>query len=96
MIAGLAANPDGEWMNQMARNLTDTMDGFLRNATYLIRDRDPLFTKVFKDILKDRGVKSDPVTLSLLDGRTSSTGISVRVLWFIANLRLLVPQDLST
>jgi len=56
-IAGIAANPDGEWMKQMARNLTDTVDGFLRNATYLIRDRDPLFSKAFEDILEDRGVQ---------------------------------------
>ena len=56
-IAGIAANPDGEWMKQMARNLTDTVDGFLRDATYLIHDRDPLFTAAFEGILKERGVK---------------------------------------
>jgi putative transposase len=44
-------------MQQMARNLTDTVDGFLRNATYLIHDRDPLFTDAFEGILRERGVK---------------------------------------
>ncbi|MBN2574711.1 MAG: transposase [Deltaproteobacteria bacterium] len=40
----------------MARNPTDSVDGFLRNATHLIHDRDPLFTGAFRGILRDRGV----------------------------------------
>ena len=56
-IAGIRVDPDGEWMKQMARNLTDLVDGFLRNATYLIHDRDPVFTEAFEAILGDRGVK---------------------------------------
>ncbi len=51
-IAGIRINPDGAWMKQMARNLTDPVDGFLRNARYLIHDADPLFTDAFKAILK--------------------------------------------
>ncbi len=51
-IAGISANPDGEWMKQMARNLTDCFDGFLNGKRYLIHDRDSLFTKDFKEILK--------------------------------------------
>jgi hypothetical protein len=56
-IAGIATHPDGKWMQQMARNLTDSVDGFLRNATYLIHDRDPLSTEAFEAILAERGVK---------------------------------------
>jgi hypothetical protein len=56
-IAGIATNPDGKWMLQMARNLTDSVDGFLRNATYLIPDRDPLFIEAFEAMLRERGVK---------------------------------------
>ena len=56
-IAGIGVNPDGEWMRQMARNLTDPVDGFLRNAKYLIHDRDPLFTDAFEAILRSRGIK---------------------------------------
>jgi hypothetical protein len=41
-------------MQQMAGNLTDSVDGFLRNATYLIHDRDPLFTEAFEAILRER------------------------------------------
>jgi putative transposase len=51
-IAGLRVNPDGEWMKQVARNLTDPVDGFLRDARHLIHDADPLFTTGFKAILK--------------------------------------------
>ena len=41
-IAGIHPQPDGQWMEQMARNLTDPVDGFLRTARQLIHDRDPL------------------------------------------------------
>ena len=44
-------------MTQLARNLTDAEDGFLRGAEYLIPDRDPLYTTAFGDLLRDRGVK---------------------------------------
>ncbi len=56
-IAGIRVDPDGEWMKQMARNLTDPVDSFLRSAKYLVHDRDPLFTAAFEAILKERGVK---------------------------------------
>ena len=51
-IAGMRVNPNGEWMEQIARNLTDPIDGFLRDAKYLIHDGDPVFTYAFKAILK--------------------------------------------
>ena len=44
-------------MEQNARNLTDDFDGFLRSATHLIHDRDPLYTGRFDEILKRRGIK---------------------------------------
>jgi len=56
-IAGIRINPDGAWMTQIARNLVDPLDGFLRNATHLIHDRDPLFTKAWTSLLKSSGVK---------------------------------------
>ncbi len=46
-IAGIARRPDGEWMKQIARNLTDAGDG-LNGARYLIHDRDPLFADAFR------------------------------------------------
>jgi putative transposase len=55
-IAGIAINPNGEWMKQGARNLTDPVDGFLRDAKYPIHDRDPLFTTEFTAMLKSAGI----------------------------------------
>ena len=48
----------GAWMKEMARNLTDPVDGCLRSARYLIHDRDPLYTRVFGEILEGGGVQS--------------------------------------
>ena len=31
-------------MEQVGRNRTDAIDGFLRHASHLIHDRDPLYT----------------------------------------------------
>ena len=50
-IAGIHPQPDGRWLEQMARNLTDPVDGFLRTARQLIHDRDPLYTRVCGEIL---------------------------------------------
>ena len=57
-IAGITVDPGEEWMKQVARNLVDPVDGFLRGATHLIHDRDPLFTEAFLGILGARGVES--------------------------------------
>lgn len=57
-ITGIARRPDGEWMKQIARNLTADGEGFLRNARYLIHDRDPLFTKDFREILRTGDVET--------------------------------------
>jgi hypothetical protein len=46
-IAGITANPNGEWMKQIARNLTDACDGFLKRKAYMLHDRDPLLQKTF-------------------------------------------------
>ncbi|MFT5040112.1 MAG: putative transposase [Hyphomicrobiaceae bacterium] len=41
-IAGVTANPDGDWVRQMARNLTAS-GGFLDGASHLLIDRDTKF-----------------------------------------------------
>jgi hypothetical protein len=48
-------------MMQVARNLLDPVDGFLRNATHLIHDRDSLFTKAWRALLRSGGVKCVPI-----------------------------------
>jgi hypothetical protein len=57
-IAGISAKANGFWMNQIARNLTDTVDGPLNGKRYLIHDRDPLFTVEFLSALTETGVES--------------------------------------
>jgi putative transposase len=56
-IAGITANPEGNFMAQVARNLTDQVDGFLRGKRFLILDNDALYSKQFVRILKGAGTK---------------------------------------
>jgi transposase InsO family protein len=57
-IAGISATTNGLWMNQIARNLTDAVDGLLKGKRYLIHDRDPLFTAEFVSTLAEAGTES--------------------------------------
>ena len=57
-IIGMVANPGGPWMEQMARNLVDAVDGFLVGKRYVLIDRDPLYTEAFRRILGQGGVKA--------------------------------------
>jgi len=57
-IAGIATGANRLWMSQIGRNLTDAVDGILKDKRYLIHDRDPLFTAEFLEMLSDVGVKS--------------------------------------
>ena len=57
-IVGISAIANGFWMNQVARNLTDAVDGLLKGKCYLIHDRDPLFTAEFLSTLAEIGTKS--------------------------------------
>lgn len=41
-------------------NLTDPIDGFVRDARYLVHDADPLFTDAFKAILEPPGSPRSP------------------------------------
>jgi transposase InsO family protein len=57
-IAGITPEPNGVWMKQMARNLTDGLDGFLTGCRYLIHDRANVFTEGFGMILQSSGIES--------------------------------------
>jgi hypothetical protein len=46
---------------QLGHTLLDPADGFLRNATHLIHDRDPLFTKAWAALLESGSVESVPI-----------------------------------
>ena len=56
--ARISAVANRLWMNQIARNLTDSVDGLLTGKRYLIHDRDPLFPHEFLSTLNDVGVES--------------------------------------
>lgn len=56
-IAGVAPDPNGSWMAQVARGLTDCFDGFLVGKRHLIHDRDPLYTAQFTQTLAGAGVR---------------------------------------
>ena len=60
-FAGCGVNPTTEWMTQVARNLTDAYDGFLRGVRYLPIDRDDKFWAAFRALLEKEGV--EPVLL---------------------------------
>ena len=56
-VAGLTTTPDGAFVAQVARNLTDPEDGFLRAHRFVICDRDAKFTAEFRHILQAVGVR---------------------------------------
>ena len=55
-IAGVTTAPNGAFMKQVVRNLTDVEDGFLLNSKFLIMDRDKKYTNEFRANLKREGV----------------------------------------
>jgi putative transposase len=56
-LAGITTNPGEEFMAQIARNLTDLADGFLRIQRALICDSDTKFSAQFSRILINAGVE---------------------------------------
>ncbi len=56
-IAGITTNPNEPWMMQVARNLTDAVDGFLGGKSHLILDRDTKYSAAFRRLLKDEGIE---------------------------------------
>jgi len=55
-VAGITPHPDNSWMTQIARNVTDVGDGFLRGTRYLILDRDAKYADGFRNVLVREGV----------------------------------------
>jgi transposase InsO family protein len=60
-FAGCTPNPHEAWMKQIARNLTDVVDGFLNGKRYVLMDRDGKFCPTFQAMLKDEDI--EPVVL---------------------------------
>src|SRR5438034_4829913 len=64
-IGGIARRANGLWigstisqLTQIARNLTDDVEGFVKGKRYLIHDRDPLYTREFLSMLAEAGIES--------------------------------------
>ena len=56
-VLGIAHEPGGEWVANVARGAIDGVDGCLLGIRYLIHDRDPVFTQEFREILEQGGVR---------------------------------------
>jgi len=56
-VVGSTPNPGEEFMAQVARNLTDCVDGLLLKKSFLILDRDGKYNDAFRDILEAAGVR---------------------------------------
>jgi putative transposase len=54
--AGMTPHPDNPWMMQVARNITDFDDGFLRRKRYLLLDRDAKYSDEFRNFLAREGI----------------------------------------
>ena len=54
-LAGITLHPDNPWMMQIARNITDRDDGFLRGTRYLLLDRDTNYSEAFRNLLVREG-----------------------------------------
>ncbi len=55
-VAGITPHPDNSWMMQIARNVIDMDDGFLRGKRYLILDRDAKYSGAFRSALVRKGM----------------------------------------
>jgi len=60
-LGGITANPNTAWMMQIAKNVTDPFDGFLRNEQFLILDQDTKYCEAFRYLLRTAG--TEPVRL---------------------------------
>ena len=64
-IAGITTHPDTQWMLQMARQLTDGVEGILLDKRYVILDRDTKYCQAFRDFLKREGVAGDSAAAAI-------------------------------
>ncbi|MCX4538358.1 integrase core domain-containing protein (plasmid) [Streptomyces sp. NBC_00841] len=57
-VLGATAHPTAAWTAQMARNLVMDLEDAGIKATFLIRDRDGKFPRLFDEILTDAGIRT--------------------------------------
>ena len=57
-LLGVTANPDGPWVDQVARNFASELDDAGRRFRFLIRDRDAKFSSSFDAVLASVGTEA--------------------------------------
>jgi transposase InsO family protein len=57
-LAGITANPTGEWATQQARNVIDTFVDRAEPIRFLIHDRDRKFTAAFDEVFHSEGIRT--------------------------------------
>jgi transposase InsO family protein len=57
ILAGVMRHPTGEWMEQVARNLTDSEADTLGRQKYILHDRDTKFCSGFRSNLSSGGLQ---------------------------------------
>ena len=57
IVTHIACQWSGEVMEQIGREITNPFDGFIKSKGYIIMDNDPLYTKRFRKILRESGLK---------------------------------------
>ena len=57
-LAGITANPTGEWATQQARNIVETLVERTEPLRFLIHDRDSKFTAAFDEVFRSEGIRT--------------------------------------
>jgi transposase InsO family protein len=57
-LAGITANPTGEWATQQARNIIETFVERAEPIRFLIHDRDSKFTAGFDEVFRSDGIRT--------------------------------------
>jgi transposase InsO family protein len=57
-LAGITANPTGEWATQQARNIIETFVDRAEPIRFLIHDRDSKFTAGFDEVFRSDGIRT--------------------------------------
>ena len=57
-LAGITANPTGEWATQQARNIIETFVDRTEPIRFLIHDRDSKFTAGFDEVFRSDGIRT--------------------------------------
>ncbi len=57
-LAGITANPTGEWATQQARNIIETFVERTQPIRFLIHDRDSKFTAAFDEVFRSDGIRT--------------------------------------